>query len=195
MNEESTVGMIKIVDNLVSESYADKLENLCKQLPWYWYENISGSIKSLSEDVSTEGFQYGFSHLAMMDGEKRSPELENFMPLVYFMEEKLGIKVNQIYRVRVALNTWTGLETTHHAHVDMEIPHKVLLYYVNDSDGDTVMYNEMHDLDKEDPGIYTLKEKITPKKNRAVVFDGWRYHSSSKPTNVAGRFIVNIDFN
>ena len=189
------IGAVKVVENLVPESYADKLEQLCKNLPWFWYENISGYGESTADEVNTKGFQYGFSHVAMNDGEKRSQELENFMPLVYFMEEKLGIKVNNLYRIRIALNTWTGLDIQHNPHVDMNLPHKVLLYYVNDSDGDTVMYNEIHELNKSEPKKYTVSQRVTPAKGKAVIFDGWRYHSSSKPLNNAGRFIVNINFN
>lgn len=188
-------GSIKVIENFLPESYADSLETICRNIPWYLYENISGFVKSDSSEVNTGNFQFGFSHVAFMDGVKKSEHFESILPLIYFMEEKTGIKVNQLYRVRLALNTSIGADTQHNAHVDMEIPHKVLLYYVNDSDGDTIMYNEMHDLGLDAPESYSVYKRVKPAKNKAVVFDGWRYHSSSKPVSTATRFIINIDFN
>lgn len=186
--------MLKVVDNLVSEGYADEIERICKtEIPWFWNENISGYENSEAESAKTEGFQFGFAHMALVNGIS-SQHLQSFLPLLYFMEDRTGIKVNKLHRVRLALNTWTSVETQHHAHVDMHDPHKVLLYYVNDSDGDTFMYNEMFEQYKQEPKTFTLKERISPKKNRAVIFDGFRYHSSSKPNHNSSRFIVNIDF-
>ena len=188
-------GSIKIIEDFLPKSYADTLETICKSMPWYLYENISGFVKSNSSEVNTNNFQFGFSHVAFMDGVKKSEEFENILPLIYFMEEKTGIKVNDLYRIRLALNTSIGVETQHNAHVDMEIPHKVLLYYVNDSDGDTVMYEEMHELGLDLPESFSVYERVKPEKNKAVIFDGWRYHSSSKPVSTSTRFIINIDFN
>jgi hypothetical protein len=186
--------MIEIIDNLVPQSYLTRLQDSCRQMPWFAGENISGWQHANVEGANTNSFQFGFSHQAF-DENGRSTYYETFLPLLYFMEDKTGIKVNELYRIRVALNTFTGVETQHHPHVDMETPHKVLLYYVNDSDGDTFMYNEMFFPNTEVPDSFTIKEKITPKANRAVVFDGFRYHSSSKPTKNPFRFIVNFDFN
>ncbi len=186
--------MIEVIDDLVPESYSGRLVNACMSMPWYLLENISGYDKSLGDGTITSSFQFGFSHQAM-DANGTSGEFEKFLPLIYVMEEKTNIKVNELYRVRIALNTFTGVETQHNAHVDMEDPHKVLLYYVNDSDGDTIMYQEMFEEGKPKPSIFTVKQRIAPKRNRAVVFDGLRYHSSSKPTKNPFRFIVNVDFN
>ena len=118
---------------------------------------------------------------------------------MYFLEEKANITVKELYRIRLALNTSVGKEVQHYPHVDLTEPHKVLLYYVNDSDGDTFMFNEMYNLDtieeKEELKTFTLKERVTPKKNKAIIFDGLRYHSSSKPVKNTARYIINVDFN
>jgi hypothetical protein len=58
-----------------------------------------------------------------------------------------------------------------------------------------LIYNEMYSEGLEKPSNFTLNKRITPKKNRAVLFDGLKYHSSSKPVNFPTRFIVNVDFN
>jgi ectoine hydroxylase-related dioxygenase (phytanoyl-CoA dioxygenase family) len=62
-----------------------------------------------------------------------------------------------------------------------------MLYYVCDSDGDTIIYNEKDISDQ-----YTIKEKVTPKQGRVVLFDGSLYHTAEQPLN-NNRCIVNYD--
>jgi hypothetical protein len=73
-------------------------------------------------------------------------------------------------------------------HIDLStIDHFVMLYYVCDSDGDTIIYNEKDISDQ-----YTIKEKVTPKQGRVVLFDGSLYHTAEQPLN-NNRCIVNYD--
>ena len=69
------------------------------------------------------------------------------------------------------------------------------IYYVNDSDGDTIIYNEKWSLDqKERPKKLTEKMRIKPKKNRFVMFDGLYYHTSTNPIEKEARVVVNMNF-
>ena len=56
-----------------------------------------------------------------------------------------------------------------------------------DSDGDTIIYNETVKSEN-----YTIKEKVTPKQGRVVLFDGSLYHTAEQPINNV-RCIVNYD--
>ena len=75
-------------------------------------------------------------------------------------------------------------------HIDLQydngdpVDHKVLLYYVNDSDGPTYFYNEACE----------LVDTVYPKPGRAVIFDGENIHAASNPIRTPFRIIVNIDF-
>ena len=51
-----------------------------------------------------------------------------------------------------------------------------MLYYVLDSDGDTIIYNEKKDSDN-----YTIKKRVTPKQGKVVLFDGQLYHTAEQP--------------
>ena len=68
-------------------------------------------------------------------------------------------------------------------HIDMKEKHKVILFYLNDSDGDTYFYDKDHN----------IIDSVSPKENRAVLFDGSILHSSSKPTKSARRIVLNIN--
>ena len=65
--------------------------------------------------------------------------------------------------------------------------HYVVLYYVLDSDGDTIIYNE-----QEESETYTIKERVTPKQGRVVIFDGRFYHTAEQPRHNT-RCILNYD--
>ena len=73
-------------------------------------------------------------------------------------------------------------------HIDIKEDHFVMLYYVCDSDGDTVIYNEKKISEK---GL-TVQKKISPKQGRVVLFDGAYYHTAEQPNNNI-RCIVNYD--
>jgi hypothetical protein len=181
---------------------------MCKEeIPWYLHDNVSGQHKEddpnhkiySAPGADYTGDQYGFQHLALNHNGDKSHFFEKVLPLVYFLEEKANITAKELYRIRIALTTSVGKEVQHYPHVDLPEPHKVLLYYVNDSDGDTFMFNEMYNLDKvekkDELKTFTLKERVAPKKNKAIIFDGLRYHNSSKPIKNTARYIINIDFN
>ena len=85
-------------------------------------------------------------------------------------------------------------------HVDIPQQHLVCLYYVNDSDGDTVLFSQTTNdvpLPKDtscifDESLFTEFKRVTPKKGRVVLFDGNRYHCSSGPTKDL-RCVINFN--
>ena len=72
-------------------------------------------------------------------------------------------------------------------HIDTEDDHFVMLYYVCDSDGDTIIYNEQIKSE-----TYTLQQRVTPKQGRVVLFDGSYYHTAEQPLNNI-RCVVNYN--
>jgi hypothetical protein len=194
--------MFQVIDNLASETLAGRLENMCKtEMFWSFSPNTSGVdkeelLKLNVPGANYDGPQYGFAHWALHPNGETSHFFEKVFPLIYALEEKTGVIAKEVYRIRVALTTTVGKPVQHFPHVDLNKPHKVLLYYVNDSDGDTFMFNETYSPEDEDllPNL-TLKERVEPKRNRAILFDGLTYHNSSSPVNNNERYIINIDFN
>lgn len=82
-------------------------------------------------------------------------------------------------------------------HVDgvRSFPYNAAVYYVNDSDGDTVFFEETTKQispNNINPNMKIYKT-VSPKKGRLVVFPGDVYHSSGKPKNDI-RCIINYNF-
>ena len=85
---------------------------------------------------------------------------------------------NEILRVKfnLCLRRDKHVESWHH--VDSVKPHTVILYYLHDTDGDTIL---------------KTGEKITPVKNTALVFDGSIEHWHIYPQENDYRITLNID--
>jgi hypothetical protein len=90
-------------------------------------------------------------------------------------------------------------------HIDKEQNHYVVIFYPHNIDGDTILYNQTtlelsyskfskmnFKEKKEATKNFTILEKITPKENRVVIFNGNRYHASSSPSK-GPRCIININ--
>jgi hypothetical protein len=82
-------------------------------------------------------------------------------------------------------------------HVDTTIPHETCIYYINSTDGDTVLFDQKYDpsLSKHDNDNKKKTEhsRITPVQGKAVLFDGLRYHASN-PSKTDLRFVLNINY-
>jgi hypothetical protein len=77
-------------------------------------------------------------------------------------------------------------------HVDYVTPGYVLLIYVNDSEGDTIMYNETYTGEK--PAQLTERVRVTPKAGKAVLFNNYIYHAVACPVNNKFRQVINMNF-
>ena len=178
---------ITIVDDALPPSLADEIENFIlnnRKYPWYFLSDIT-----YGNDIGRGGVNIpGFQHL-YFESEHGGILSSNYFGYIHSISSiifnKIGYKKGpQLLRAKsfMHLPIIRPQEYLHdNLHIDLKLPHIVCLYYVNDTDGDTFIY----DIDKK------LK-RISPKKNRAVIFDGSLYHASSLPTK-NNRVIINID--
>ena len=74
------------------------------------------------------------------------------------------------------------------------IPHLVVLYYVNDSEAQTIIYEDKFDTVENRPKISELKikQKVTPKQGRVVMFNGLHWHTAEQPEENV-RCIINYN--
>jgi len=124
-----------------------------------------------------------------------SKDMQIISPLIYKIAETVGYEL-QFQRIKANL-LWPdaerkNLNSYHRPHADHgRIDAKSLIYYVNDSDGDTVIFKNRWT--GEDPGTLEIAQRITPKAGSAVLFDSTLYHASSSPTTGV-RSVLNFIF-
>jgi hypothetical protein len=174
---------ILILDDVLPKTYVQQIEQTILEgiTPWYLLKDIT------SGDASTER-NYGFTHfLGGSRTSDASPLLSFLTPVAYASADAAGIKFDSILHARMFMQIPRNTNVTHNkAHIDTPENHMVVLYYVNDSDGDTFIFDETRDSITEDNRhLITSKththKAITPKAGRIVVFNGHRYHASSCP--------------
>lgn len=108
--------------------------------------------------------------------------------------QELGIiELKKVHRAKVNLQPRSG-DYPEYAystpHIDADYPHHVLIFYLNDADGDTYLFDKRDDITKN----YKVCTRITPKAGSCVVFEGTTIHAVAHPRNTKARVIVNIVF-
>tara|TARA_Y100000289_G_C3880128_1_gene128196 strand:+ start:64 stop:750 length:687 start_codon:yes stop_codon:yes gene_type:complete len=202
---------ILIFDDIISSEYQDWLLKTVdnKELLWARSDSIVSQDPKLHND-SRNGFanvrslyyiEDGGLDLITMEeyGEIRAkdiPLLNCFFPLLLKFVRPLNIKT--LMRLRLRVTPAMGTNQIQLPHIDLFYPNSWnIIYYLNDTDGDTVIYDERSgDRNEMDlilsKNIWNIKKRVTPKKGRAVAFKGDLFHSSSYSKDKS-RFIVNIN--
>ena len=172
---------IQTIEDLLPQSLADDMEDELLGIDFPWY--MKGEVTNLSTD-KPDVLQAGFSHVLVDNSKMRSKWAYKYLNVLYALAHKKDLVVNEIITARTWLHAPSIKPHTQNGkHVDMYREHMVVVYYVTDSDGDTIFF------DNDDNIIY----RNTPKKNTAVLFDGSIVHCSSTPSQ--WRCIINFDFN
>jgi hypothetical protein len=181
--------LVIIDDNLIhSIELRDYIEHLCLIPRMFEY---AGEASGVSQDYNPM-----FVHFLKRDREITSELFFLFAPLVSLMLSKHGLQFNSpdnIFRQRLFFQPASvrNKDYVHdpNLHIDLHnYPHYNLIYYVNDSDGGTWLYDKM-DYNQTN---YKLVKFIEHKKGRMVLFDGKYFHAGSKPTN-STRIVVNTN--
>ena len=185
---------LKVIDNFLTKSYFEELTDILTSGDFEWgYTNPGkGHMGNLFNG-------YGFTH-AFADwqwpGLRSGDRFLNFIqPLLYQTLD--ATDCDYILRARADMVTWQGKEEfVHPPHVDYPFSHTAAVYYINESDGDTVFYN-VYPKDVPKGTHYTeLKEysRSSPKPNRLIIFDGELVHTGSSPTKHQNRVLINSDY-
>lgn len=188
-----------------SEAVPDQLFRKIKGIiegdsfPWFY-----ASTSAYDGNKELETLHNGsFGHIAY-NGGKITPISDLLEAALLVALDKFSMQLNTLKRIRVGYIPIAAKDTINPPHVDILTPHKVALLYLNNSDGDTLLYNEHYSsggqLSSSDYYQYTLgghvtvDTAVTPVENKMIIFDGLQYHSSSAPIKTKRRIAVNYVF-
>jgi hypothetical protein len=118
-------------------------------------------------------------------------------PMLFSIEEALQSRIKTLNRIKINHTSPLPNFTSN----NYNTPHSddgnpiwtSLLYYVNDSDGDTFLFNEEYSHTASVTNL-TLNKRITPQMGKAVVFPSRQFHAGSNPIVTPSRFIINFVF-
>ena len=187
---------MKVFNNIISKKEQEELKNLLlgNNFPWYFLPDIT-------HNFNEHQGRPGHYHLFMDNGKQNSDYINDIKKICENVNKKIKKQLS-MHKVRsflqLPLNEKLLLKHKKHKedtpHIDIEKPHTVFLYYVNDADGDTVLYDYLSKNIEDIPNYEDIKviDKMTPKQGSVIVFDGMTWHSSTQPTK-GPRCIINFD--
>lgn len=183
-----------VIDNIIPETLQTEYHDfIMSQRSWCFIKDMSYSKGDLK--YPSYGFNMLFKHPDY--GVVSSLYETVSVPIINALLEKEKIDIKDIFFNRAFLQlplSESFYKGQNGLHVDLAEPHYACVYYLNDSDGDTIIM-EQSTIDTK-PGSQgvdvKIHQRVTPKKGRIVVFDGRRYHCSSQPVSNY-RAIINFD--
>lgn len=186
---------VNIIENVVPLEIQDRLERIAFSPNFGWFFNSSSDPDYMAKNPTLPNNAvdiFQFTHRLASSAAIHSDHYPVFAQLISAMP----CIVTSLIRMKMNLTT----RSIHFnegnygvPHIDYPVGdfsnHIIALYYVNDSDGDTIIFNE-----SESSKELTIKERIAPKKGRMVLFNGDLLHASSNPIKNDLRCVVNINF-
>jgi hypothetical protein len=186
--------MIKTIDNFLNETEAAMVARALADCPWFLTNDVATvsaqKYLSMKDDHTREYLQ--FCHHMMDDaGNVISPQ---YSYLIDFFKHKFRTELaaKTFFRMKANLQTQCAFSqeefyNTPHLDRPHDPTHLAAIYYVNDSDGDTLFF-------RQDQGRYQITHSIGPRAGRLVLFDGHTYHSGRHPKSAATRVLINFNF-
>jgi hypothetical protein len=182
-----------VIDDFIPKSLQEKYKSwlLEDEFPWYYIPDVT--------NMDNVQKRPALSHKIYENGVKTS--MLDVEYLGHLGAEKYKWDFNGILHAKTILQfplnlNFAGIDLDFlHTDINPHIPHLVVLYYVLDSDGDTIICdlkntgfgrNDLHAKD------YKVLQKVKPKQGRAVIFDGTYYHTAEQPRDNV-RCIINMN--
>ena len=187
----------EVIDDFIPPYHQECIERELSSVSWKHNSNISGigNAPLFNEDLSLSDSQSGFaSNIFSTDSTKNNDILLGLCLPIVARATKIIPDSVRLDRIRAGMFLkGSGLHTPH---VDYFFEHYTVLYYANESDGDTYLFNETvtpSDSAPIYPNNFTVMERVSPKRGRVLIFNGLNYHSSSLPSLNNERMAININ--
>jgi hypothetical protein len=193
-----------IIENLLNKDESDIVEKKLYDpfFPWYltaekdekgnMYTVLPEIAKQYENDknvIDKGQFVHSFLYMKNNDLIENSVNKDIAFKILQNFLNKVNIQGDvSILRAKANLITESSKYTKNSygvPHIDFDTKHYVLIYYVNDCDGDTVLFNENNEIYK----------KISPKKGRGLFFKGNILHAGGHPVTSSTRCVINFNLN
>jgi hypothetical protein len=211
---------IVVLDNIFDENTANYIEKYFLQFADWKYSSVTSFINTQNlKDTDLKNINEKFQMSCLIDFNPEAPSHStkiieqtntDHLPVSLIPLNSVCIKQNIalfkdcIIRIKANLQT-KNVEFKKNQynipHVDTEWSTKSLtmIYYVNDSDGDTFFFEESFKNHKElnDAKFLdnlTIYRRVSPKKGRVVLFRSDFIHAGSHPKENETRIVLNYNF-
>jgi len=186
---------VVVIDQAVPKVVQDMLENIALGDKINWCRSGGATYGAGASQIfpvtpdSVDAQQ--FTHLIF---DTKQPVSQLF-PVLLPVITAIPYTIKQLIRIKMNLGIYADLKNPdahgmpHVDFTEIKEPLMTAIYYVNDSTGDTLIFDQRFG----HKGALSVKTRVTPKKGRLVVFDGGLLHAGNTPRTHGPR--VNINFN
>lgn len=172
--------------NTIRQDLAQKIYDVLNDegnFAWYFRKKFTIPFDEASE------IQFAaFSHIFYFNGQVNSGYFDDAYEIVDEICKQENLKIKKLHRIyaNLYLNVHHDDEMKfNEIHHDSDNPNcKTILYYVNDSDGNTLFYNDKK----------IVINEIKPAQGKYVLFDSTQLHGAGIPIKNKFRMVLNVVF-
>jgi hypothetical protein len=195
---------VYVIDDVIPVELQDSIEDLLlgDKLGWHFAQDLTRMRKQIKEENLTDLSPYFWISFYEHQNDQNNGMLTRKLhPILDGACEKLKLPFAKLLQGRTFMLFPLVEELRKkyvNIHVDTQTEHVVCLYYVNDADGDTVLFdktaNEVSPFESHNNKVnFKEVQRVSPKKGRCLVFNGDKYHSATSPAKYT-RCVVNFNF-
>ena len=176
---------VQVLENFLPNGLADTIEQTIgdNHLAWYWRES-----STYYDERSKTSKDFQFVHVIFYEGKVTSDTFGLARELLIAFEKHTGKVIKDVFRIKANLTVPSILneaELDDAIHIDTDAVDKNLwsiVYYVSDSDGDTLLYDNAGN----------VVDKKSPVKGTAICFPSLQKHRHTPPTHHKRRLVINF---
>jgi hypothetical protein len=190
---------VEIFDNILSKNEIEYIhgELISCSFPWYMIsiQHINNELKFATSRITETNqdenvFEAWQMCHAFIDDNKILTD-KSYITEFLFQKIRSVIDLSDYNFIsRIKANYQSKFITTDNSyntpHTDSQKDHLVIIYYANDSDGDTFIFENSI-------APWKVKQRISPKAGRFLVFNGNQYHSGIHPKSNDYRIVINFN--
>jgi len=173
--------VFQVFENFLNDNEKIQIENgmLAHDFPWFFSPITGGVItKNVKESSQLVHLFYDINYNIISNAFENVKNIFNKTKINY--KKFIRIKANMTSNI-------TNLKKEEHGPLHQDVPkdnYKSFIYYVNDSDGDTIFFDN----------DYNIINRFTPKRGTGILFNSNLFHCSSNPIINEKRIVINYIF-
>jgi len=195
--------MFELLDNALESAQFSQLKDelTSSMFPWYYVKDTALQTGAALENNFS--FHNTVYDVDQPQYDYMGPTYNICVAALKSSLKALGYQLKELHRIRINLYTRNHETIVHHPHIDDDNrDSKIgLLYITTNFDSPTLIFNELFDLQRDINDVsniegrtFTIRDVVHSNENRFILFDGNRYHSSTRPVQEDLRININYNF-
>jgi len=175
--------------NFLSDLEKQEIDKIfwSEENPWSYQPITNDNFNAPGIIDLKEGYDISYF---TFEPNKNSYEYQQIKKIILKFLEINNIDYLNIIRIKLNITPTHDEISQCPPHSDSKHPHLNFIYYINDAEGDTVLYNELADYKTifTNPTVF---KSVTPERGKAILFDGRQFHAVTPPSRLPLRGVIN----